>query len=150
MKLTKALVFTVLAAGGLIASGSAPAQDSTNAPVPTVSTNSQPLRPHVMFRGPSIDRLAQVLNLTDAQKAQIQPILEGEHQKMRDLRDDTSLSTDDRRSKMKEIRDDTTTQLQAILTPDQFAKWQTMSHARRPRPTQTPTVSTNTPAGSAQ
>jgi protein CpxP len=151
MKLNKAFVFTLIAAGTVVASGSAFAQDTaTNvpAPAPEVSTNSQPARPHPMLRGPSIDRLAQMLNLTDAQKAQIQPILDVEHQKMRDLRNDTSLSMDEKRSKMKELREDTSSQLQPILTPDQFTKWQNMAHMRRPTPT--PTVSTNTPAGSAQ
>jgi protein CpxP len=153
MKLTKVFVFTVITAGTVVASGSALAQDSaTNAPAPDVSTNSQPAKPHVMFRGPSIDRLAQMLNLTDDQKVQVQPILEAEHQKMRDLRNDTSLSTDEKRSKMKELREDTSSQLQPILNPDQFAKWQNMTHARRamPTPTVPPSVSTNTPAGSAQ
>jgi Spy/CpxP family protein refolding chaperone len=155
MKLNKTFIFTVIAAGTVVASGSAFAQDTaTNVPALTseVSTNSQPARPHPMLRGPSIDKLAQMLNLTDAQKAQIQPILDAEHQKMRDLRNDTSLSMDEKRSKMKELREDTSSQLQPILTPDQFTKWQNVAHMRRPAPAPMvpPSVSTNTPAGSAQ
>jgi Spy/CpxP family protein refolding chaperone len=153
MKLTKTFVFTALAAGSMIACGSAFAQDATNAPAPApeISTNYPPARPHPMYRGASIERLAQMLNLTDDQKAQVEPILTAERQKMRDLRNDTSLTTDEKRSKMKEIRDDTTAQLQPILTPDQFAKWQSMTHPPR-RPMSHPMIpaSTNTPAGSAQ
>jgi Spy/CpxP family protein refolding chaperone len=149
MKLTKAFIFTALAAGSLIACGSTSAQDATNAPAPMLSTNSPATpRPHPMFRGASIERLAQILNLTDAQKAQVEPIFAAERQKMRDLRNDASLSISDRRSKMLEIRQDTTAQLQPILTTDQFAKWQSLSHPpRRPMPQP---MSTNTPAGSAQ
>jgi hypothetical protein len=51
---------------------------------------------------------------------------------MRDLRNDTTLSTDDRRAKMKTIRDDANAKLKTILTPDQFAKYQALMPARRP------------------
>jgi Spy/CpxP family protein refolding chaperone len=149
MKLTKTNIFTVLAAGSLIVCGSALAQDSTNAAAPAPSTNSPPARPHIMFRGASMERLAQILNLTDAQKAQVQPILDAERQKMRDLRENTSLSMDEKRAQVKEIREKTTAQMQPVLTPEQFAKWQNMNHARRPVHPPTPSVTTNTPAGSA-
>lgn len=149
MKLSKTIFFTALAAGSLIAGGSALAQDTTNVPAATPSTNNPPVRPHIMYRGASIERLAQILNLTDAQKAQVQPILDTERQKMRDLRENTGLSMDEKRSKMKELRENTTAQLQPILTPEQFAKWQNMTHPRRPgRPPTRPGV-TNTPSGSA-
>ena len=39
---------------------------------------------------------------------------------------DTSLTPEDRRAKMKALRDDTTTQMKAVLTPEQFDKWQKM------------------------
>jgi Spy/CpxP family protein refolding chaperone len=151
MKIIKAFVFTVLATGS-VACGSALAQDSTNAPVPpppAMSTNRPP-RPPMIFRGGSVDRLAQILNLTDAQKTQVQPIFDAEHQKMRDIRDDNSLSIAEKRAKMQETRDATTAQLQPILTQEQFTKWQNMTHPRRPgRPPTPPPVSTNTPSGSA-
>lgn len=149
MKLSKTIIFTALAAGSLIICGPAVAEDSTNVPAATPPTNSPPARPHIMFRGASIERLAQILNLTDAQKAQVQPILDTERHKMRDLRENTDLSMDEKRSKMKEIRDNTTAQLQPILTPEQFAKWQNMTHPRRPERPPRPPVVTNTPPGSA-
>jgi Spy/CpxP family protein refolding chaperone len=148
MKLIKALVFTVFAAG-LIAGSSALGQDSTGASAPTSSTNAPAPRPHAMFRGTSIDRLAEILNLTETQKAQVQSILTAQGQKMRALRHDTSLSADDRRSQMKEILNDTSAQLQPILTPEQLAKWQNMAHAHHSMPKAATPVSTNAPAGSA-
>jgi periplasmic protein CpxP/Spy len=153
MKLIKALVLTALSAGSLIVCASAPAQDSTTTPpAPAASTNAPPARPHSGNHSMSADRLAEVLNLTDAQKTQVQAVLDGQRQKMRDLHQDTSLSQEDRRSKMKEIRDDTSAQLQPILTPEQFAKWQNLTHAHRPMPKATPPASssTNAPAGSGQ
>jgi Spy/CpxP family protein refolding chaperone len=144
MKLTKAIVSSVLIAGSVVACGSAFAQDSTNAPVPAVSTNGLPATTQGKHHGASVDMMMQNLNLTDDQKTQVQPILEAERQKMRDLRNDSSLSSDDRKAKMKEIRKDTATQLQPILTPDQFAQWKSMGHSHHSQPMQP--ASTNAPA----
>ena len=62
-------------------------------------------------------------------KAKVKPILEARDQKMRDLRGDTGLTPEDRRAKMKALRDDMVTQMKAVLTPEQFDKWQKMSSA---------------------
>jgi hypothetical protein len=149
MKLIKALVFTVFAAGSVIAGSSAFAQDTPGAPAPTSSTNAPTTRPHAAFHNMSIDRLAEVLDLNDAQKAQVQSVLKAEGQKMRALHHDTSLSVDERRSKMREIFQDTSAQLQPILTPEQLARWQNMAHTHHTIPKASPPVSTNAPAGSA-
>lgn len=152
MKSIKPFVFAVFSAGSLIVCGSAFAQDSANPPTPpapTASTNTPPTRPHQVMHGMGIDRLAEVLSLSDAQKTQVQSVLDAARQKMRDVHQDTSLSVDERRSKMKEIRDDITTQLQPILTPEQLAKWQNMTHSHHSMPKATPPASTNAPAGSA-
>ncbi|HUA66814.1 MAG TPA: hypothetical protein VME24_13275 [Alphaproteobacteria bacterium] len=147
-KLTKMFVLTALTAGSAFVCDSALAQNSTNAPAPGSPPSSQPAGPHMMNRGPNIDMLARILNLTDTQKAQVQPIIMGEYKKMRALRNDTSLTPDDRRAKMKEIRDDTSAQLQAVLTPEQFDKYQIRMHQHHPMSRPMPGVSTNTPAGS--
>lgn len=148
MKLIKTLVCTVFAAGSVIACGSAFAQDSTS-PAPTSSTNAASAHSHAVYHGMSIDRLAEVLNLNDTQKAQVQAVLKAETQKMRALRHDTSLSADERRAQMKEILKDTAAQLQPILTPEQLAKWQNMAHTHHTMPKASPPASTNAPAGSA-
>lgn len=149
MKITKALAFTLLMTGGLVAGSAALAQDSGAAPSSDASTNAAPVK--VRPNHPAnLDRLAQVLSLSDDQKAQLQPILAAERQKMRDLREDTSLSKEDRKAKMKEIRDETAAQLQPILTPEQLAKWQNMTHGRHAAPPAAPAQSTNAPAASAQ
>ncbi len=137
MKVTKEFLLTLFTAGSLITCGSAIAQDSTNAPSPTPA----PAAPHMM-RGPNMEGLMRALNLTEAQKAQVQPILADASQKMRDLHNDASLSPEDRRAKMKEIRDETSAQLKPILTPKQFEKLQSRMSPHHPRP-QAPNVSTN-------
>ena len=66
------------------------------------------------------------LNLTADQKPKVQAIMDAQRQKVRDLRGDTSLTPEDRRAKMKALHDDMVTQMKAVLTPEQFDKWQKM------------------------
>jgi protein CpxP len=122
MKVTKPMFIAALVAGNLFAWNLAlRADDSTNTPPanPPASDVKSPAR--------GFDRLSELLNLTADQKPKVKAIMDAQMQKMRDLREDTGLSQDDRRTKMKAIHDDTATQLKAVLTADQFAKWQKMS-----------------------
>jgi Spy/CpxP family protein refolding chaperone len=147
MKSTKAFLFTAFVAGTMVSDGSAFAQDSTATPAatPMVSTNDVTTTPHGKSHGASIDSVMQKLNLSDDQKTQVQPILKAERQKMKDLRNDSSLSTDDRKAKMKEVRKDAANQLQSILTQDQFAQWKSMNHGHHAMPQAATPDSTNAP-----
>jgi len=78
---------------------------------------------------PGLDMIAQQLNLTDDQKPKFRSIMASRMQKLRDLRQDpgfASMSTEDRAAKVKAIQDETVTQMKALLTPEQFEKWQKM------------------------
>jgi len=76
-----------------------------------------------------LQMMTQQLNLTSDQQAQIKPILESEQQQSQAVRQDSSLSEQDRMAKMKQIRETTASQIKPILTADQQAKWeQMMSH----------------------
>jgi len=90
-----------------------------------------------------LQRMAQQLNLTEAQQQQIKPILENESKQMQALRDDTSLSQDDRRAKMMQIRQTSASQIKPILNADQQKQFdEMMSRQGRGRgpggPSQTP------------
>jgi|HubBroStandDraft_2_1064218.scaffolds.fasta_scaffold130451_2 Spy/CpxP family protein refolding chaperone len=126
MKVTKPMIIAALVAGNLFAWNLAlRADDSTN--TPPADNHGSGMRGRPDF--------AKELNLTDDQKPKFKAIMDAQMQKMRDLRQDDSLSQDDRRTKMKAIHDDTATQLKTVLTADQFAKWQKMSqHWHRPPP----------------
>ena len=81
-------------------------------------------------------RLAEKLNLTDDQKAKIKPILEDQHKQMMALREDTSMSREDRFAKFREIRKETFEKMHPILSPEQqkqLKKMQQMRHERRRR-----------------
>jgi len=138
----------ILAAGGLLAGNPALHAEDTNQPPATPPTgNPASPRPAGMRIGPTLEQLTKSLNLTTDQVTKVKPILDARDQKVRDLRGDTSLSSQDRRTKMLSIREETATQLKAILTPEQYDKWQKMlpMGIRGPRPNGDAPGGTNTP-----
>jgi Spy/CpxP family protein refolding chaperone len=64
------------------------------------------------------------LNLTPEQKEKLAPVIRAEMQKMAALRGDQSLSPRERLQRLKAIQEETVPQVKAILTPEQFAKWE--------------------------
>lgn len=133
MKANKTILITVLAVGSLLAlSPALCADDSTNTPPSTPPAGAPPaVQPP---RG-GFERMAEQLNLTADQKPKVQSILEAQRQKVRDLRQDTSLTAEDRKAQIKAVQEDTATQMKAVLTPEQFQKWQDMrSHRNGPPP----------------
>jgi Spy/CpxP family protein refolding chaperone len=147
MKLNKTLALAALIAGSLFAVGSiAQAQDST-----TPSTNS-PAGGGARPRGAmSVDYLTKRLALTDDEKTNVAAALAENRQKMRDLRQDASLSADDKRTQAKQLHEDLNAKMKDILTPDQYTQWLKISTVHR-RPAPTPPAdgspSTNAPAPS--
>jgi periplasmic protein CpxP/Spy len=76
--------------------------------------------------------LAEQLDLTDDQKPKVDAIMKGVMEKNRAVREDTSLTPEEKKAKAKAIREESATQMKAVLTPEQFTKWQEMSK-RGPR-----------------
>lgn len=149
MKLIKTLFLTTLTIGSLLACASVQAQDSTNAPTAAPSTNAPPR--HMIPRGPSIEHLAQILNLTADQKAKVEPIMNDQFQKMHQVFMDYrsgALTRDQRMAKMAELHEATTAQLKSILTDEQFQKWEKLTQPHRP-PMMAPPGLTNGAAASA-
>jgi periplasmic protein CpxP/Spy len=71
-------------------------------------------------------RLKTELGLSDDQIAKLHAIMEEGRPAREALRDDTSLTDEQRRAKFQEMRQEADAKIQAVLTPDQFAKWQEM------------------------
>jgi periplasmic protein CpxP/Spy len=78
-----------------------------------------------------LQHISTELNLTDDQKAKIKPLLQEEVSQMNSLRSDTSLSQDQRQAKMKEIHQTYSSQIQAVLTPEQQKKWAEMKEQKK-------------------
>jgi Spy/CpxP family protein refolding chaperone len=90
------------------------------------------------MRGPmtpedQLARLTKQLKLTDEQQAKIKPILEEQHNKMMDLRQDTSMPREERFAKFREVRQESMGKMKPILNPEQQKKWEKMQQMRRER-----------------
>jgi Spy/CpxP family protein refolding chaperone len=138
MKVTKPLMITALVAGNLLVWNLAlHAQGVTNTPPAAPPAGGPPPGgpPGPGMRGrPNHDRMIEQLNLTDEQKPKVKAILDDQRDKMRDVFQDQNLSREDRMAKMKSIRENTDAKLKAVLTADQFEKWQkTEPRMRGPR-----------------
>ena len=129
MKANKTILVTVFIAGSLLAGSPVVRADgSTNKPPATPPAETSPSQRQLGMRsGPNLEQLTKALSLKDDQITKVKPILDARDQKLRDVRNDASLQSDERRTKLKAIRDDMATQMQAVLTPEQFDKWQKMS-----------------------
>jgi Spy/CpxP family protein refolding chaperone len=145
MKANKTMLIAALAVGSLLVWGPALRAADTNKPSST-SPAGQPPRA-------GFERMAEQLNLNADQKPKVQSIMDTQRQKMLDLRKDTSLSQEDRQAKRKIVAEEMAQQMKAVLTPEQFDKWQKTSpmgprmlHSNNPPPGNVKTGSTNTPA----
>jgi Spy/CpxP family protein refolding chaperone len=73
-----------------------------------------------------LQQISTELNLTDAQKTQLKPILQSEVQQLQAVKNDTSLSSDQKQAKANDIRQSYKSQMSNILTPEQQKKWASM------------------------
>ena len=73
-----------------------------------------------------LQRISKELNLTDEQKEKLKPILQSQSDDLRALRNDTSLTQQQKRAKMKDLHEKYAPQINAVLTPEQQAKWKQM------------------------
>ena len=88
---------------------------------------------HRMDPNKRLQWMSKKLNLTDNQKAKLQPILQDEFQQMKAVRDDASLNRDQKHEKMMQIRQTFQPQVTAVLTPDQQQKLEQMKANREAR-----------------
>jgi periplasmic protein CpxP/Spy len=122
MKMHKLSLIAALALGSLVACTlTCSAQNSTDAPA-----KSERKGGGIHSR---VDAMATQLNLTDDQKTKVTALFEEDAKKMRELRADTTLSKEERGQKARATQKEHDQKLKAILTPEQWEKWQ-----QRPRP----------------
>jgi len=71
------------------------------------------------------------LNLTDEQKAKLRPIVADETQQLDAVRNDSSLSTEQKIQKANQIRENASPKIKAVLTPEQLQKLADMQQKAR-------------------
>jgi Spy/CpxP family protein refolding chaperone len=72
------------------------------------------------------DKVATELNLTADQKTQVQGIMKDQMSQGRSIRQDSSLSEDQKEAKLKELHESTHSKINAVLTSDQQKKFADM------------------------
>ena len=88
----------------------------------TVLPFSLPAQPQP--RSQKLEGIAAQLQLTPEQKMQLLPILAAEAPKVRAIKNDPSLSKEDKLQQLKALHDETNPQVKSILTPEQYQKLQ--------------------------
>jgi Spy/CpxP family protein refolding chaperone len=85
-----------------------------------------------------MERMKKELNLTDDQSASLQKSYGESMQKMKAVKEDKSLSDDQKKAQFKTLHDQQQESLKSILTPDQWNKFQEMkkSHGHGKKPVQ--------------
>jgi protein CpxP len=116
MKQNKLNLFAILALGGvMVCAPIARADDAAPA---------TPATPPAKHAGGGQMELIKSLDLTPEQQPKVKEFMKAQREKMSALRDDTSLTKDQRQAKIKEIMDAGSAKMKEILTPDQFTKWE--------------------------
>jgi Spy/CpxP family protein refolding chaperone len=112
----------VVAAGLLFAGKTSQAPQTPSAPGQSAmgATASSP--------DAHLQMLSDKLNLTEDEKAKLRPILQDQEKQLKAVHDDTSLSQEQRIAKKKAIHESFHEQINAVLTPEQQAKFKEMKH----------------------
>jgi len=105
--------------------------DEPPAAPPPPPAGEHPHPDRAAMRAQRLTELTQKLSLTDAQQQQVKAIWAASEEQGKALRDDDSLSREDRRAKMDAIMKSSHDQVRAILTPDQQKTFDAMPPERR-------------------
>lgn len=87
---------------------------------------------HHKHRGRHMGGLKK-LNLTADQKAKLEPIFKSQREQMTVIRNDSSLSQDQRRQKLMDLRQSMSQQMASVLTSEQQQQLEQMRQARHER-----------------
>jgi Spy/CpxP family protein refolding chaperone len=82
--------------------------------------------------------MAKELSLSEEQKGKLKTIFEQQAAKTKALRDDTSLTQEQRREKARGIREEFAGKIKAVLTKEQNEKYQKQQQERPDRPQRRP------------
>lgn len=78
-----------------------------------------------------LQQISTELNLTDEQKTQIKPVLQDEFTQLKGVRNDSSMSPEQKKAKATEIHQSAKSQISSFLTPEQQKKLAEMRETAR-------------------
>jgi periplasmic protein CpxP/Spy len=102
------------------------------APLPQEAPASPPAA-HRSDPDQQVRRLTKRLNLTAEQQTQLLPIITERQRQMTALRNDGSLSAQDRRAKLRALREDSNSKIKAVLNESQKQQYEQIRQHRRQR-----------------
>jgi periplasmic protein CpxP/Spy len=131
MEMRKSLCSLALSGLLAVAGSAAFAQSDNSAPQPSAAAqvpagNSMAMKHQAMTPDRQAAHLTKELQLTADQENQIKPILADRQQQFASLRQDQSLSKQDKMAKMKTLRDDSNAKIEAVLNDTQKQKFEQM------------------------
>src|ERR1700759_3995288 len=121
MKTNKSKLFALLALGGLMAIGQIARADDTPAQTPPAAP-----APEAGGKGAgraNMDKLFTAIKATDDQKEKLKPIFKERNEKLKTLREDTSISQEDRTAKRKDIMKDVNAKVKDVISADQYDQY---------------------------
>ena len=128
MKNKSYIVSIVLVAAGLAVSG--PVGRAADKLTVKPETATPERRAGIQAR---LKQISERLDLTDEQKEKLKPIFQEQFAKLRELRQNDTLSREDKLAKVKELREDINKKVEPILTAEQKEKWQKVQQRRAKR-----------------
>ena len=122
-------MIAALVAGSVLTAGNLLAQDAPKDKPP--GEQGGPGGPGMRAGRPDF---AAELKLTEEQKPKFKEIMQSAMAKRKALREDATTSAEDKKAKAKAIQEETTKDMKALLTEEQFAKWEKMGPGNRRAP----------------
>jgi len=123
----KRFFITAALAGTIIAAGlPAVAQTATDTQSTPSTTQQAPQKKHWHHHHNRMAFMAKKLNLSQDQQNQLKPIFEKQHEQAKAIKNDSSLTQDQKKAKFQSLRQDTMAQMNNILTPEQQQQFQQM------------------------
>jgi len=124
---------TVFGLGIAMAAPQATAPAQSQDPSAAPQQNGQWAGRHQADPNKEVQHLTKKLNLTADQQNQILPVLTNRQQQMESIRNDSSLSPQDKRAKFRAVREDSDTKIRAVLNDDQKKQYDQMQQQMRER-----------------
>ena len=128
MKTYKSKLLAMIALGGLVAFA-----PLVNADTAGSKSGRKATRRAAAANG-QLKHIDDELQFTADQKEKCKPIFADEAQKLKALRQDTSLSKQDKAAKIKTIHEETNAKVKPLLTADQLEKWNKLREAAPKKP----------------
>jgi len=129
--ITKKLLTALLCGASILLVQTCQAQSPDASPA-TSGTAQHPLdRFGNRKPGERLERLTEALSLTPDQQAKIKAIFLASRPQAKAAKENNTISERDRRLQLRAIREADGTQIRAILTPEQQAKWDAMQQNRK-------------------